>query len=160
MNLRVEVAGLLASYRLVRAACGPGFEVKAAFARASRRRARVRVVVRQGGHCLEGDGALVDVANRFLEQVDVRCSSRATVQAYAFGLANFAGFRAARSLTLASAAETDLAHLAAARENGRSGFTSTERALHLTHGSLLAARQEAGVAMGADDELRVDFRRV
>ena len=70
--------------------------------------ARVRVVVRLGGHRLEGDGELVVIGNRFLVQLDVRCFSPATVRAYAFDLANFAGFLADRSLTLAAVAPTDL----------------------------------------------------
>ena len=60
------------------------------------------------GHRLEGDAPLVRAGNRFLEHLVVRRFSPATVRAYAFDLANFAGFLAARSLALADVAPTDL----------------------------------------------------
>ena len=70
---------------------------------------RVRVVVRlQGGHGLVGDDALVEVGSRFLEQLAVRSFSPATVRAYAFDLASFAGFLADRSLRLGDVAPSDL----------------------------------------------------
>ncbi len=71
--------------------------------------ARVRVVVGlRGGHCLAGEDALVEVGNRFLEQLAVRLFSPATGRAYAFDLANFAGFLADRSLRLGDVALSDL----------------------------------------------------
>lgn len=60
------------------------------------------------GHRLEGDAPLVGAGNRFPEHLVVRRFSPATVWAYAFDLANFAGFLADRSLGLAEVAPTDL----------------------------------------------------
>ena len=70
--------------------------------------AQVRVVDGQQGHRLVGDGELVERANRFLDHLVVRSFSPATVRAYAFDLANFAGFLEDRSLELAAVVPTDL----------------------------------------------------
>jgi site-specific recombinase XerD len=51
---------------------------------------------------------VVVAGNRFLDHLTVRGFSPATVRAYAFDLANFAGFLAARSLWLGEVAPTDL----------------------------------------------------
>ena len=58
--------------------------------------AEVRVVRSVDGHRLVGDGAVVVAGNRFLEHLVVRRFSPATVRAYAFDVANFAGFLADR----------------------------------------------------------------
>ncbi len=68
----------------------------------------VRVVGSSQGHRLVGDGAVVEAGNRFLEHLVVRAFSPATVRAYAFDLANFAGFLDDRSLKLAAVVPTDL----------------------------------------------------
>jgi site-specific recombinase XerD len=70
--------------------------------------AQVRVAGSAGGNRLIGDGTVVVVGNRFLDHLTVRGFSPATVRAYAFDLANFAGFLAARSLGLGDVAPTDL----------------------------------------------------
>lgn len=70
--------------------------------------ARVRVVGSREGHRLVGDGPVVGAGNRFLQHLVVRAFSPATVRAYAFDLANFAGFLADRSLDLAAVGPTDL----------------------------------------------------
>jgi integrase/recombinase XerC len=69
---------------------------------------QVRVVDGQRGHRLVGGGELVGLANRFLDHLVVRSFSPATVRAYAFDLANFAGFLADRSLGVDAVAPTDL----------------------------------------------------
>lgn len=69
---------------------------------------QVRVVGSTHGHRLDGDGSLVEAGNRFLEHLVVRGFSPATVRAYAFDLANFAGFLAERSLGLGDVEPTDL----------------------------------------------------
>jgi site-specific recombinase XerD len=51
---------------------------------------------------------MTDEGNRFLEHLVVRGFSLATVRAYAFDLANFAGFLADRGLDLAAVKPTDL----------------------------------------------------
>jgi len=70
--------------------------------------ALIRVVRSAQGHRLDGDAALVGAGNRFLEHLGVRRFSPATVRAYAFDLANFAGFLGDRSLGLSEVAPTDL----------------------------------------------------
>ena len=68
----------------------------------------VRVVRSSQGHRLVGDGPVVEAGNRFLDPVVVRGFSPATVRAYAFDLANFAGFLDERSLGLEAVVPTDL----------------------------------------------------
>jgi site-specific recombinase XerD len=70
--------------------------------------AQFRVVGSPQGHRLVGDGLAVRAGNRFLDHLLVRGFSPATVRAYAFDLANFAGFLADRSLDLCVVAPTDL----------------------------------------------------
>ena len=70
--------------------------------------AQVRVAGSAGGSRLIGEGTVVVAGNRFLDHLTVRGFSPATVRAYAFDLANFAGFLAARSLWLGEVAPTDL----------------------------------------------------
>jgi len=70
--------------------------------------AQVRVVGSLRGHRLEGAGSVVEAGNRFLEHLGVRGFSPATVRAYAFDVANFAGFLGDRSLDLSDVAPTDL----------------------------------------------------
>jgi len=68
----------------------------------------VRVVASWQGHRLVGDGPVVEAGNRFLNHLVVRAFSPATVRAYAFDLANFAGFLDDRSLELLAVVPTDL----------------------------------------------------
>jgi site-specific recombinase XerD len=68
----------------------------------------VRVVGSSKGHRLGGDGPVVEPGNRFLDHLVVRGFSPATVRAYAFDLANFAGFLDDRSLELDAVVPTDL----------------------------------------------------
>lgn len=70
--------------------------------------AHVGVVGSPGGHHLTGNGPVVGAGNRFLDHLMVRGYSPATVRAYAFDLANFAGFLGDRSLELSDVAPTDL----------------------------------------------------
>lgn len=66
-------------------------------------------VVRSGpGHRLAGEGPVVDVANQFLEHLEARRYSPATVRAYAFDLLNFDGFLTERGLDLLDVRPTDL----------------------------------------------------
>lgn len=81
--------------------------------------ARVRVVALSGGHRLVGDGPVVGAGNRFLDHLGVRAFSPATVRAYAFDLANFAGFLADRSLDLGEVAPTDLFDYLDWQQSGR-----------------------------------------
>jgi site-specific recombinase XerD len=60
------------------------------------------------GHCLDGEGPTVSAVNRFLEHLEVRSFSPATVRAYAFDLANFARFLGEKPLSLADVAAVDL----------------------------------------------------
>lgn len=69
---------------------------------------QVRVVRDGEGHRLVGDGPTVESANRFLEHLVVRRFSPATVRAYSFDVANFAGFLADRSLGLGDVEPSDL----------------------------------------------------
>jgi site-specific recombinase XerD len=55
-----------------------------------------------------GDGSVIEAGNAFLEHLQVRGFSPATVRAYAFDLANFAMFLDDRGLALAEVAPTDL----------------------------------------------------
>jgi site-specific recombinase XerD len=59
---------------------------------------RVRVVRVGDGHRVDGQTDVASMINRFLEHLDVRRFSPATVRAYAFDLANFSGFLADRDL--------------------------------------------------------------
>jgi integrase/recombinase XerC len=68
----------------------------------------VRVVGSSQSHRLVGDGRVVEAGNRFLDHLVVRGFSPATVRAYAFDLANFAGFLEDRALELAAVVPTDL----------------------------------------------------
>jgi site-specific recombinase XerD len=70
--------------------------------------APVRVVRSAGGHRLDGDGPVVGAGNRFLDQLEVRAFSPATVRAYAFDLANFGRFLTDASLELAGVEPTDV----------------------------------------------------
>jgi site-specific recombinase XerD len=68
----------------------------------------VRVAGSPRGYRLVGDGSVVEAGNAFLEHLVVRGFSPATVRAYAFDLANFAGFLADRSLGLGDVVPSDL----------------------------------------------------
>ena len=68
----------------------------------------VRVVRNGDGHRLVGDSPVVDVGNDFLDHLVVRRFSPATVRAYAFDVANFAGFLTDRTLGLAEVEPSDL----------------------------------------------------
>jgi integrase/recombinase XerC len=68
----------------------------------------VRVVRSGGGHRLVGDSPVVDVGDSFLDHLVVRRFSPATVRAYAFDVANFAGFLTDRTLDLADVEPSDL----------------------------------------------------
>ncbi len=70
--------------------------------------AQVHVVGSPSGYRLVGDGPVVAAGNRFLDHLTMRRFLPATVRAYAFDLANFAGFLADRSLELGEVAPTDL----------------------------------------------------
>ncbi len=83
--------------------------------------ATVRVVASAGGHRLEGAGSVVDPGNRFLDHLVVRGFSPATVRAYAFDLANFAGFLADRCLGLGEVVPTDLFDYLDWQSVGRAG---------------------------------------
>ena len=66
-------------------------------------------VVRSGtGHRLEGDGLLVEVANRFLAHLEVRCFAPATIRGYAYDLLNFGRFLAEKNFSPADVVPTDL----------------------------------------------------
>ncbi|MFT7649144.1 MAG: integrase/recombinase XerC [Candidatus Poriferisodalaceae bacterium] len=70
---------------------------------------QVRVVRSAEGHRLVGGSSAVVVAgNGFLEHLTVRRFSPATVRAYAFDVANFAGFLADGCLGLAEVEPSDL----------------------------------------------------
>lgn len=70
--------------------------------------APARVVRSAGGHRLEGNGPVVEAGNRFLDQLEVRAFSPATVRAYAFDLANFDRFLSESSLKLDAVRPTDV----------------------------------------------------
>jgi site-specific recombinase XerD len=66
-------------------------------------------VVRSGrSHRLIGESPMVDAANRFLEHLEVRHYSPATVRAYAFDLLNFEAFLHERGLELGHVQPSDL----------------------------------------------------
>lgn len=69
---------------------------------------KIRAVGTPEGHRLCGAGAVVEDGNKFLQHLRVRGFSPATVRAYAFDLANFAGFLDDRALDLAQVVPTDL----------------------------------------------------
>jgi hypothetical protein len=60
----------------------------------------VSVVRSERGHRLVGEGTAVEMANQFLDHLEVRRYSPATVRAYAFDLLNFNGFLEDRNLRL------------------------------------------------------------
>ena len=65
-------------------------------------------VVRDGGtHRLEGSGAEIALANRFLEQLSTRAFSAATVRTYAFHVLSFLRFCSENDLSIASVRPTD-----------------------------------------------------
>jgi integrase/recombinase XerC len=74
----------------------------------------LRVVATGEGHRLRCDGgtaavvADIDLANKFLRHLVVRCFSPATVRAYAYDLLNFLRFLSGRRATLADVVPTDL----------------------------------------------------
>jgi integrase/recombinase XerC len=68
--------------------------------------ARVQVV--GGVHRLVGGGGFDALANRFLEHLEARNFSPATVRAYAFDLANFEAFVTQRGLDVTAVAAVDL----------------------------------------------------
>lgn len=68
----------------------------------------LRVVRSAGGHFLEGDAALCEVANRYLGHLLARAFSAATGRAYAFDLLNFGRFLEERGLSIAAVAPSDL----------------------------------------------------
>lgn len=68
----------------------------------------VRVVATAEGHRLVGEGAVIEASNAFLGHLGARGYSPATVRAYAFDVANFAGFLAAGDLTLGQVVPSDL----------------------------------------------------
>lgn len=68
----------------------------------------VRAVRSGGEHRLVGDSPVVGVGNEFLEHLTVRRFSPATIRAYAFDVANFAGFLTDRSLGLSDVEPSDL----------------------------------------------------
>ena len=61
-----------------------------------------------GGHRLVGGGRFDVLVNRFLEHLEARSFSPATVRAYAFDLANFSAFVTERGLDVAAVAAVDL----------------------------------------------------
>jgi integrase/recombinase XerC len=61
-----------------------------------------------GGQRLVGDGADVELINRFLEHLSARNFSAATRRAYAYDLLNFARFCAAGQLSVATLVPTDV----------------------------------------------------
>jgi site-specific recombinase XerD len=66
-------------------------------------------VVRSGiGHRLVGDGPLVEIANRFLAHLEIRCFAPATIRGYAYDLLNFGRFLADKDLSPAGIVPTDL----------------------------------------------------
>ena len=69
---------------------------------------RVRVVRVGDGHRVDGAPELAGLVNRFLEHLDVRRFSPATVRAYAFDLSNFSGFLVDRDLRFDGVRPVDL----------------------------------------------------
>ena len=74
----------------------------------------LQVVATGEGHRLRCDDdaaavvADIELANRFLKHLVVRCFSPATVRAYAYDLLNFLRFLSRRRATLADVVPTDL----------------------------------------------------
>ncbi len=68
----------------------------------------VPVVRTGGGHRLAGDCSTVEAANRFLAHLTTRGFASSTVRAYAYDVANFAGFLGERSLCLTEVVPSDL----------------------------------------------------
>jgi integrase/recombinase XerC len=68
----------------------------------------VSVVRSERGHRLVGEGPAVEMANQFLDHLEVRRYSPATVRAYAFDFLNFNGFLEDRNLRLVDVRPTDL----------------------------------------------------
>ena len=68
----------------------------------------VRVVFDGGGHVLEGSGAEVALANRFLAHLTVRGFAPATRRAYAYDLLNFLRFLDEAGLGFVEVVPTDL----------------------------------------------------
>ncbi|HZJ50200.1 MAG TPA: site-specific integrase [Actinomycetota bacterium] len=68
----------------------------------------VSVVRAEDGHRLQGAGADVALANRFLDHLTTRAFSAATIRAYAYDLLNFGRFLAERGLRLGDVVPTDL----------------------------------------------------
>ena len=66
------------------------------------------VVHDDGGHRLDGDGPITEVANRFLAHLRTRGFSPGTVRGYAFDLLNFSRFLVGRGASLADVVPTDL----------------------------------------------------
>jgi len=66
------------------------------------------VVHDDGGHRLDGDGPITEVANRFLAHLQTRGFSPGTVRGYAFDLLNFSRFLVGRGASLADVVPTDL----------------------------------------------------
>lgn len=66
------------------------------------------VVVAAEGHRLGGEGAFVELANRFLGHLQSRGFSPSTVRGYAYDLLNFSRFLTERDLGLGEVAATDL----------------------------------------------------
>ena len=68
----------------------------------------LRVVFDEGGHRLDGAGAEVELANRFLAHLSVRGFATATRRAYAYDLLNFLRFLDEAGLRLLEIVPTDL----------------------------------------------------
>jgi len=68
----------------------------------------LRVVCGEGGHRLDGDGPITELANRYLSHLVARGFSPGTVRGYAFDLLNFGRFLAERGATLTDVVPTDL----------------------------------------------------
>lgn len=87
-----------------------------------------RVQVLGGSHRLVGDGPFAVLANRFLDHLEVRCFSPATVRAYAFDLANFELFLTERALVVEGVVAVDVfAYLDWQRSRGRPAASTMNR---------------------------------
>ena len=87
-----------------------------------------RVQVLGGGHRLVGDSSFGVLANRFLEHLEVRSFSPATVRAYAFDLANFEEFLAGRARGVDEVGAVDVfAYLEWQRSRGRPAASTMNR---------------------------------
>lgn len=69
---------------------------------------KLAVVRSETAHCLEGDSPLVEIANRFLAHLEIRCFAPATIRGYAYDLVNFGRFLAEKKLSLTEIVPTDL----------------------------------------------------